>query len=93
MSYDDEDYGLNFDDLSQAEKRRVMADISENMARTRHEDYDQRVANMYPKLNNDDDFRQRIFSAADPGEALYKASLKDEADKLRDEPLEKILDR
>ena len=32
MSYENDDYGLNFDDLTNAEKARVTANISEDLA-------------------------------------------------------------
>ena len=83
---------FDFNDLDPQEQARATANLSEKLAAARHEDYQERVKDLYPKLQTDEEFRKEILAAADPGEALYRAGIKAEADQYANEPLDSIMD-
>lgn len=83
-------YG-RWDDLDREEQDVVGLIISESLARRRHEDYDNVVSGVRDKLGTDDEFRQNVFGAGDPGEALYKAGVEHQAEAFDNEPLEDIM--
>ena len=63
---------FSWDDLTEKERGRAAVGVSEQLARGRHADYDRVVAHVAPKLK-DEGFRDKIFQAEDPAEALYEA--------------------
>ncbi|RLW55467.1 MAG: hypothetical protein B6D76_03535 [gamma proteobacterium symbiont of Stewartia floridana] len=66
------DYDFKWDDLSDGEKVKTRASISEQLARSRYKDYAATVKPAVERINSDDDFRKELYDAEDPAELLYQ---------------------